>query len=372
MRVPGHVVAVCAVLSLVVVPAGVRADSAAAGAQTTVYVVDSDLRVLMNAVLEQVPGTLVSGPEAGQRESIVHGCAVLPPARPGDALDMMEGEKYVSLVPGTDQWGAGGPLTADCRPDVVTVSQPAPPTAVVTWATPETTGVPDGVSLSPSGPVTITAGGSTVLSARDINGPVVIDTTGSVTITNSRIRGTADYGILVKRGSLVVRDTTIEGFDNSIAGDGYTAQRVEVTGATGDGFKVGSNVTIVDSWCHDLTPNPGAHADCAQIQSGVTNVTIRGNWMDPTHDDANAALFVSPDLGPSSAGPVVIDRNLLGGGNFSLFVVDGNYGEFFIDNIVVNGNTFAPNSRYGPITTNVPVTGAGNTMLGDGSAVPLN
>ena len=54
----------------------------------------------------------------------------------------------------------------------------------------------------------------------------------------------------------------------------------------------------------------------------------------------NAALFIAPDLGPSSPGPVTITGNWLDGGNYTLFCVDGNNGQYFVDNITITDNRF--------------------------------
>jgi len=222
--------------------------------------------------------------------------------------------------------------------------------------------------LTPSGPLIITEDG-TVVDGLDISGNVVVKAS-DVIIRNSRVTGDSGMGIDVRSGSLVVEDTTVEGFENGVVGDHYTATRVEVTGAFGDGFKIGTDVTLQGSWCHDLAPTPTAHADCGQIQSGVENVLIRGNWFDVGNGIGNAALFLAPDLGPSSIGPLTVENNVLGGGNFSLYCVDGDDGRYFIDAISITGNRFLRNNRYAAMRVNVPALIHGNTYQ-DGSPADL-
>jgi hypothetical protein len=191
-----------------------------------------------------------------------------------------------------------------------------------------------------------------------------------VTISRSRIHGSGEYGVYVRSGSVKITNTTISMFNNGVAGDNYTADRVEVTRLRADGFKLGSNVLIQNSWCHLLTPAAGAHADCAQLQSGETRTTVRYNWFDPGARNGNAALFLAPDLGPSSNGPLTITGNVLGGGNFALYCVDGNNGRYIEKHITITSNRFIRDSKYGPFMVNVPVTVRGN--IWDSSRRPIS
>lgn len=228
-------------------------------------------------------------------------------------------------------------------------------------------GVPEGIPLVARRDQHVTVPG-TVIDGADINGRVVIDAWG-VVIRNSRIRGDEGVGIYVNTGSVTIVDSTVVGFDDSIGGDNYIAHGVEVFGAHADGFKVGSNVLIEHSWCHDLLATGGAHSDCAQVQSGVVNTTIRGNWFDVGTGDANAALFIAPDLGPSSPGPLIAESNVLGGGNYTLFCLDGNDGDFHISDIILARNSFLRNSRYGALRTNVPAQIVDNVFQDTGESV---
>ena len=98
-------------------------------------------------------------------------------------------------------------------------------------------------------------------------------------------------------------------------------------------------------------------------------MVIRGNWLDPSNPNANSALFLAPDLGPSSPGPLLIENNTLGGGNYSLYCVDGNNGQYYITSITIRNNRFLSDAGYGPMTVNVPVTASGNVMAATGKSV---
>lgn len=270
---------------------------------------------------------------------------------------------------------------------VTTLETPAPPTPDPTPTPPPTpdptptpppaatrpgpdgpgfpVGVPAGTVLTPSGPLVVTVP-NTVIEGRDIAGSVVIQAPG-VVIRRSRIHGSGYYGVQVLSGDVTITDCDISGFENGIAFNNWTATRVDIHGVTGDGVKLGSNVTLQDSWIHGLTPGAGAHADGGQMQNGVRNLVVRRNSIDA--QGGNAALFICPDLGPSTEGPVAITGNYLDGGGYTLFCVDGNNGQYFVGNIAITGNTFGAHHGFGTHRINVPVTWTGNTVAATGAPV---
>jgi len=213
---------------------------------------------------------------------------------------------------------------------------------------------------------------NTVVDGKDIKGNVTVAASG-VVIKNSRISGTGEYGVLVQSGSATIVDSEISGFANGLAGDNWDANRVDITGILDDGAKLGSNVTLENSWIHHLTPESGAHADGAQLQSGERNVVVRNNVIDVDNSTTgavgNSALFIAPDLGPSSPGPLTISGNWLSGGNFTVYIVDGNNGQYLLSNISLTDNKFGRNVQYGPLRINVPVTQSGNVWADTGAAV---
>jgi len=254
----------------------------------------------------------------------------------------------------------------------VTVSAPTSPapTASSGGAAPTsipTVGLPAGTVLHVLGNTVVTQAG-TVIDGADIRGSVKIQAA-NVVIRRSRITGGAGSpGVYVGSGSLTLEDTTITGFDDAVTGDNYTATRVEVTGMQDDGFKISSNDTIQDSYCHDIGMAVGAHADCGQVQSGLNNAIVRRNWFDPGAA-GNSALFIAPDLGPTSTGPLLVENNVLGGGNFTVQCVDGNNGTYFLGNITLRNNHFLTNSQYGPLRVNVPATISGNVYQATGKPI---
>ncbi len=208
----------------------------------------------------------------------------------------------------------------------------------------------------------------TVIDAKDITGTVTIAAP-NVTIKRSRFTGNGgDYAIYVQSGSVTVQDSEISGSYHTagIAFDNWTCLRCNVHNLPDDGFKLGSNTLLQDSWLHDFTPESGAHADGAQMQNGVTNANVIHNAMDIA---GNSSLFLAPDLGPSTNGPVTVRDNILGGGNYTIYVVDGNNGQYYVQNITVTNNRFLRDYRYGSADTNVPVTWTNNTYMDNGAVV---
>jgi hypothetical protein len=168
---------------------------------------------------------------------------------------------------------------------------------------------------------------------------------------------------------VTIEDSELYGFaDAGIAFSNWQGYRLNIHDMLGDGVKLGDNVTLADSWIHGFTPSPGAHADGGQIQDGVTNVIIRNNTIDVP--GTNAALFLAPDLGPSTSGPVLLDGNYLNGGGYTLFCVDGNNGQYFIGNITIRNNRFGTAHAFGTHRINVPVTWQNN--LNDATGKPLS
>ena len=249
---------------------------------------------------------------------------------------------------------------------------PPPPPSSGGKPGPSNTGVPAGTTLTSTGGMTITKD-NMVVDAKDISGAVYVRAK-NVTITRSKIHGRGTFGVItVGSGSVTIEDSEIYGFENGIGYDNWTATRVDIHGLTDDGVKLGDNATLQDSWIHDMTPSADAHADGGQMQGGSRNVVVRHNVIDMANgrEFGNAALFIAPDLGPSSDGPVTITGNWLNGGNYTVFCVDGNNGQYFVKNITFTNNRFGRQSNYGPSRVNVPITQSGNVWDDTGAALRL-
>lgn len=259
-------------------------------------------------------------------------------------------------------------LTAPTAPTAPTTpttpSTPTTPTTPTsTWPNGTNTGVPAGVSLTPMGGTTVTKA-NTVIEGKLITGTINV-AADNVTIRKSKLEGAGSpYAVRVQSGSVVVEDCEICGKWTTaiIAFDNWTMRRCNVHNLPADGVKIGNNCTLENCFFHDFDMASGEHADCGQIQNGVRNVVVRGNNLSSAGSGklGNAALFMAPDLGPSTDGPVLIENNLLGGGNYTLYCVDGNNGQYFIKNVTIRGNRFKRDARYGATNVNVDVDWSDN------------
>ena len=174
------------------------------------------------------------------------------------------------------------------------------------------TGVPPGTVLTEHvGNITITKAG-TVLKDLDVHGFVVVEAS-NVTIEDSIVRGGVSHGdtalvkvvsganVLVEDSELVPEYTSVQ--IDGIRGANYTALRLNIHG-TNDASKItGNNVTIEDSYIHDLPffphdPDQGgnpAHNDGVEIFVGK-NLHITGNAFYMTTYN-NSAMQVNQNLG---------------------------------------------------------------------------
>ena len=258
-------------------------------------------------------------------------------------------------------------------PTTSTSATSAPPTSSLVKPGPSNTGVPSGTVLTPyTGPRIITTA-NTVIDSKDVTGSLIIRAK-NVVIRNSKIHDdpTAVAGINVEdSGSATITDSEIYNFQVGIVYNNWTAIRINMHDITFDGMKMASNAQLRNSWIHNPRPSADAHWDGVQVQSGVTNTVIQGNFIDATGASANSALFLCPDLGPSTNGPLTVTGNWLDGGNYTLNVLDGANKTYYIANISVTNNRFGHGGRYGPTYVNVPVTWTGNVWDDTGQPVRL-
>ena len=193
-----------------------------------------------------------------------------------------------------------------------------------------------------------------------------------VTIKNSLIQSTCLFNVLSDNGNTGIKLTDVEidgqgntSSDSAVNGGGYTCLRCDVHG-TIDGFKAGTDVTIQDSWIHDLAMTADSHND--GIQSlGTTRLTITGNTI-VLADGATSAVILSTGSA-SDMRNVTITDNLLGGGAFTVYggYTAGEDERSKVSDIAITDNRFStkihPKSgAYGPLTsTDSPVVVTGNT-----------
>ena len=101
-----------------------------------------------------------------------------------------------------------------------------------------------------------------------------------------------------------------------------TARRVDISGCE-NGLSINQNVTLTDSFVHDLYASSTAHSDGIQLSFGhwngssypccAVNVTIQHNTIYGTDTSAIISNKLGPDVN------ILIDSNLLAGGGYTLY-----------------------------------------------------
>lgn len=215
-----------------------------------------------------------------------------------------------------------------------------------------TTGVPAGVQLRSSGGVTVTEDGA-VLDGLHVRGRIRI-AANNVTVRNTLVQsGTDLYPILIEKGTT---GTLIEHVEvDNLGGTGIgifvygsaTIRHVNIHSAN-DGMRIqADNVTVENSYIHDLARQPGGHHDTIQIRRG-DDVTIRGNnlqaYKPATDDPMNAAIQIGSLIGTNTISNLLVIGNLMNGGNYT--INGGGRGE--VDSARYAHNRFGRNFRYGP------------------------
>ncbi|WP_162186083.1 right-handed parallel beta-helix repeat-containing protein [Amycolatopsis jejuensis] len=277
-----------------------------------------------------------------------------------------------SPTPSPTQTAAPAATTSAAPAATATVVAPPP---AKSDPAPSGYGVPSGVTLKSVKDVTADQAGQ-VLDALNVSGTITV-TAPDVTIKRSKFTGTGqDWAVHTSgNGSVRIEDSTFSGDYQSeaISYHNWSATRIDLSGMSNDGAKLGNNVSLTDSWIHDFKPADGAHSDGVQLVEDVGNIVIKNNKIDLGTKVGNAAIFLSPDIGAErpSAGPISIDGNTLGGGGYTLYSVNGRDGAT-LQSVAITNNKFVRNALYGPVYASefVAKTVSGNTYT-DGTALKM-
>jgi Ca2+-binding RTX toxin-like protein len=183
------------------------------------------------------------------------------------------------------------------------------------------TGVPDGVTLLPSGAISVDKPGVTI-SGLDIKGPVYINAN-NVTLQNSKVTSSDFYVVKIGSGvtGAVVQDNEINGVgvgndgNNGIAGQG-TFLRNNIYNVENGITLMGPNSVVKDNYIHDLKASGAPHYDGMQIDGNVSNTTISHNTVINDHTQT-AAIMIDNYFGPISN--IKVDDNLLVGGAYTVY-----------------------------------------------------
>lgn len=241
--------------------------------------------------------------------------------------------------------------------------------------------------LVPRSGLTVTQDG-TVIENSDITGEVVVQAS-NVTIRCSRIRFSGLRGVTNFDGGGTLIDrvdiggTGQSNCDGTVAGTGYTLRRVNLHDCE-DGAKVGTGVTVEDSYVHDMALPSGAHADGLQLMgccssSGSSTVTsgvvIRRNNIQPrpypsppvgASSGATSSIIVKSDFGRID--DVLVTGNRLACGAFIVYSRSGSYEA--PTNVRFTGNTIGRCYEFGVKSFDGSPTWSGNVWEDTGAEVP--
>lgn len=201
------------------------------------------------------------------------------------------------------------------------------------------TGVPSGVTLTPSGGLTVTKAGA-VIEGLNITGPVIIEAP-NVTLKNCKITFTGYWGVYIKPGvtGTIVQDNEINGTgtnnegSHGILGTG-TFLRNDIYNVENGITLNGGDTTIRDNYIHDLKASGAPHYDGIEVDGGISNVTIEHNTVLNNHTQTSAVM-IDNYFGPVSN--VKVDNNYLVGGGYTVYV-DGQFNGGSISGVSVTNN----------------------------------
>jgi len=187
----------------------------------------------------------------------------------------------------------------------------------------------------------------------------------NVTIQNVLVRSnhgcyggkTAGTSALISTGAnggggiknLRVIDTEIDGRNTpgdtmGIGQTEYTCIRCDIHG-TAKGAKADQNVTVQDSYLHDISYDGTTHTENFFYNGGAGNIIVKHNWMKANPQYSTAAVSFNNDWAGAYA---TVDSNYLegnGGAGFTGGAMGKNPPN--MHHIVVTNNRFSPNNSWG-------------------------
>ena len=222
------------------------------------------------------------------------------------------------------------------------------------------TGVPAGVTLTPSGGLTINTPGI-VIEGLDIRGMVTINAD-NVTLKNCTISASSWAVINITSGStgVVIQDCEINGLNAegvrgiSVSGQATLLRNDIHNVEDGIYLQQGTNILIQDNYIHGLqSNNSGPHYDGIQTDGGISNVVIRHNTIINDHGQTSA-INLSNYFG--SVRDVAIDNNRLVGGGYTIYS-DGQFSSGgTISGVSITNNDLGKGQYgYTSINKNTPV-----------------
>jgi hypothetical protein len=229
-------------------------------------------------------------------------------------------------------------------------------------------GVPAALRLCPGAARTITSAGA-VLDGWEIRGGVVVDAP-DVVVRRSRVvgDGTQPFGIVTTdRGSVRIEDVTLVGDfpEAAIGGDRWSGERVEITGVTGDGARLGDSARLRNSRVHDFATPPERGASALVVQGSGRDVLVEDNEVDVGPGSGSAVLLDPEGTAGRGEGPITIRGNVLSGGRYTLREDEPGAPS----DVRISGNRFRRDAEEAPLRVSRRAVLEDNSYLG-GAGLP--
>lgn len=234
---------------------------------------------------------------------------------------------------------------------------------------PGSVGLPAGMALCASGPITITEPGA-VLDGWDVRGGIVVDAP-DVVVRRSRITGdgSSPYGIrTTPAGSVRIEDTLLTGnFPVAAVGeDRWSGTRIEISGVTREGARVGDYARLRGSILRHFEPAPGTQRDALIVQGSVGDVLVEDNRIELPRGGGNAVRIAPGASGGRGRGMIMIKSNVLGGGTYTVYEDSASGG---VAEVWITGNRFGRSADEGPLRVSSRAVLEDNRFA-DGGALP--
>ncbi|MEJ3657558.1 right-handed parallel beta-helix repeat-containing protein [Actinomycetes bacterium KLBMP 9759] len=230
---------------------------------------------------------------------------------------------------------------------------------------PGSVGVPVGTQLCPSGTMVVSQAGA-VLDGWDVRGGVIVDAA-DVVVRRSRITGdgSTPYGIYTTpAGSVRIEDSTLTGdfAEAAVGDDRWSGTRLEISGVTRDGVRLGEGARLTNSVIHNFAPAPGTLRDGILIEG--PGALVEDNRVE-IGAGRGSAVRLTGTSGRVDA-QHVIRGNTLGGGGYTLYQDQTGGGR---TDVRITGNVFHRDAEQGPLRV-APQTVVTDNRFADGGPLP--
>ena len=201
-----------------------------------------------------------------------------------------------------------------------------------------------------------------VVEGKEIHGCVTVAAK-NVTIRKTKIVGACYYMAEVTSGDATLDQVEINCTQagTGIANSNLSVHHANIHGCE-NGLDVGSDVTVEDSWIHDVYNGGTAHGDGIQTDDNGTGVLFKHNTI--VNPGGTSAIITARNGTVGTR----IENNLLDGGAYTVYCPYNSATNFQLAN-----NRFGVGYTYGPMTAcdKAYVTATGNVWDASGQPEPV-